>query len=674
MQGSEQAGTHAPGLGWLEDGTPYSTRFDDVYYSREDGRAESEYVFLRGNRLQERFAALADAPDTLFVIGETGFGTGLNFLLSWRLWLRTAPPAARLLFRSLEAFPLQAEEAWRALQRWPELQRETELLIAEWPLPVPGLHTLDFESGRVRLQLYVGDINEALAQFRDARPTPYSAVDAWFLDGFAPARNPVMWSERVIAQIAALSASRSTLATFSVAATLRAELRQSGWHWSREPGFGRKRDMLVASRNERAPERQAPSLDETPWHHVPRPAVSRREALVIGAGIAGCSSARALAERGWQVRLLDAEAHPAGGASGNPQGALFTQLSLSDTAHAEFTLHSFLFALRYYTALLPEDGQAFSRCGLLQLYGHEEQAKLDKLRMRFAHTPALVQFIEAEQAAELASVKVTRPGLYLPQSGWIDPRAACARLIDHALVEFSPGVTVSSLRLEDGRWLASGTDGREFAGAIVVIAAGPQSANLLPALGLPLSAVAGQISRLTVPACSRQPRCVVSGDGYVLPPRNGELVFGASYRRGEADCELRETEHRENLRKLAGLSDDFADAAYSAPAPGGRTAVRCVTPDRLPVVGAIPDPASLRSLYAPLRHNARALIDETPGCLSGLYLNTGHGSRGLSSAPLSAELIACHASGEPAPVPRRLSRALSPARFIVRALCKGLPT
>ena len=656
---------------WLDDGTPFSREFNDVYYSRDDGRAESQYVFLEHNALPSRWAALPDAPGTLFVIHETGFGTGLNFLLAWQLWERVAPASARLVFRSLEGFALEADALARALGRWPELEPFTRQLLAAWPPLLPGLHTLEFGGGRVSLQLYLGDVREALAQYgADTHPELATKADAWFLDGFAPARNPAMWDGEVMRRVAALSKPGTTLATFTVAAAVRAALAAHGFALARVPGFGRKRDMLTGVfGGEPATEPRPPA--DTPWHLAPATRAGDRRAIVIGAGIAGATCARALARRGWRVTVLEAHETPAAAASGNPQGMLFTQLPAADTPHGEFTLHSFLHALRYYAQLFAGDSAGFSPCGLLQLHGAQDATELARLMERFAAYPRLVRFVDAAQASALAGVPLAHGGLHLPGSGWIVPPAACARALDHPLIETRFGCRASALVPGATGWRAQ-IDGGDWLNATAAIVATAAAANeLLGANALPLSPLRGQITLLPRAALAQAPRCVVCAEGYVAPPHGEWICCGASFVRGAGDFVPTAAEHHGNLQRLHQILPHVDPASIDVAALAGRVGYRASTPDRLPVAGPVPDIDAFRDVYAGLQRNARLPIDRIGPYREGLHVSAGHGSRGLTSAPLCAEAIAAAIAGEPSPLSRRLQRTLSPARFLVRRIIKG---
>jgi tRNA 5-methylaminomethyl-2-thiouridine biosynthesis bifunctional protein len=649
---------------WLEDGTPFAREFGDVYYSREGGCAESRYVFLQQNALAERWTALADEASRCFVIGETGFGTGLNFLLSWELWRRTAPPRARLLFRSLEARPLGAAALQRALAAWPELRELALCLVEAWPPCLPGLHTLEFDAGRVTLQLWVGEAATALDELLDSAPAP--AVEAWFLDGFAPARNPAMWTDEVLARIGATSRTGATLATFTSAAAVRRGLERAGFSVRKHPGFGRKREMLCATRGGTVIAARSPAV--TPWHRAMVPPPQERSVLVIGAGIAGCTTARALARRGWAVTVLEAAVEPAMGASGNPQALLFTQLAAADSAHAEFTLASFLHATRHHAAVLGGFDGEHARCALLQL---ADTATVERLRTRYAALPELVRFVDREEASALAGVALASGGLFLPASGWVDPRAACSRVLAHPRIELHCGAEVIALERDGALWRASTRDARHFAAGTVVLANAGAVNTLLGAEALPLAPIRGQLTLLPANALPGTPRCALCADGYLVPPRDGIACCGASFRRGEPIGEPTLAEHRRNLAHVAAMLPGFDPASTDVAALAGRVAERCATPDRLPAVGRVPDGAAFRETFAALRHNARRVIARCGHYNPGLLVNVGHGSRGMTSAPLAAEIIAAELGGEPAPVSQRVLRALSPARFVVREIVRG---
>ena len=217
-------------LTWEAEGLPRSTTYDDIYFSAGDGLAESRHVFLEANQLPEAWL-----KTQRFTIAELGFGSGLNFLACWQSWNRTAPSHHELHFISFEKHPLSAEDIHRALEPWPCLADLKRSLLEQYPPPREGVHDLRFDT--VRLSLIQGDA--ALWLPRWSEP-----VDAWFLDGFSPKKNPDLWAPEIFAQVARLSRRGTTLSSFTAAGQVRRNLARAGFAMEIFPGFGRKRHML----------------------------------------------------------------------------------------------------------------------------------------------------------------------------------------------------------------------------------------------------------------------------------------------------------------------------------------------------------------------------------------------------------------------------------------------
>lgn len=661
-----------PDLAWSPDGAPFSRDFGDIYFSRDDGLQETEYVFLQQNHLAERWRALDPGQPGVFVIGETGFGTGLNFFSAWRLWRECAPATWRLHFVSVEKFPLDRTQLATALQQWPQFAQQSVQLLREYPARVPGHHRLRIEPDIV-LQLLFGDAEAMLDTLHDSAapelPNGF-AVDAWFLDGFAPARNPAMWSEELFAHIGRLSRPGTTFATFTVAGAVKRGMQQAGFAIEKFAGFGTKRQMLRGTF-------AAPVATATParvraveyWAWPPAP-TTRQPVFVIGGGLAGTSTARALAERGWPVTLLERQPQLGAEASGNPSGVLYTKLSVQAGTLNRFALHSYLYALRLYRTHLeahPQDGMP---CGVLQLTDDTEQWQA--LREAFAGHDEWVQCIEADRASELAGCTIAQPAVWFPQAGWLKPAAICAAAARHPLIDVQLNCTVHALEQRDDGWLLR-TDTGELHAGIVVVAAAADARALLPDAALPLKPIRGQITQLPPGWLREQPRTVICHTGYLAPTATG-LDIGATYDLRDADPAVRPADHRRNVEALAAALPGVPVVPEDASAYAqltGRVGLRCTTPDYLPLVGAVADTDRLVRQCAPLARNANTPLAEPGAMLPGLYVNVGHGSRGLSSTPLCAELLASLICGEPRPLPRELVQALAPARFLVRDIVRG---
>ncbi|MEY3862882.1 MAG: tRNA 5-methylaminomethyl-2-thiouridine biosynthesis bifunctional protein MnmC : tRNA [Pseudomonadota bacterium] len=221
-----------------QNGLAYSEQYQDVYFNSDNGLLETDYVFLQANRLADRWL---DYPNASFTIAETGFGTGLNFILAAKLWLDTAPVKANLHFISAEKHPLSPADMSKAWQQWPSLKPFSEALIADYPKAIAEGEVSLFDR-RVRLSLLLGDATTAYRKLSQQQPN--IAVDAWFLDGFSPAKNPDMWQGNLFEQMAMLSNSQTSFATFTSASAVRRQLMAAGFKVSKQAGYAKKREML----------------------------------------------------------------------------------------------------------------------------------------------------------------------------------------------------------------------------------------------------------------------------------------------------------------------------------------------------------------------------------------------------------------------------------------------
>ncbi|GHB20779.1 FAD-dependent 5-carboxymethylaminomethyl-2-thiouridine(34) oxidoreductase MnmC [Salinicola rhizosphaerae] len=662
-------------LDWRSDDNaneaPYSTHYDDVYFSRQDGLEETHFVFLEHNALASR---LADwSRERAFVIGETGFGTGLNMLCAWACFDENAPSAARLHLVSTEKHPLTREALERVWHGWPTLVDRARALIDQWPPAVAGIHRLAL-SERVTLDLHFGDAAESLARLD-------GAVDAWFLDGFAPSKNPDMWQPPLFEALARASRPGATFATFTCAGLVRRGLAAAGFSWQKVPGFGRKREMLqgvwrgngLAEARASQPNGESepgsdalsealhPRADaesaaatvaaraETPWFHPPAPR-RRRHIAVIGAGIAGASVAAALARRGSEVTVID-RAGVAGGASGNPQAALYVKLALETNLQSRFYLAALLHTQRWLARLDPER-RWWHDCGLLQWAGDRNR------RDRFLANHSLPETV----------VHAQDDALRYPGAGWVDPVALCRTLLEPPGIEWRRD-ELHSLRETENGWRLQ-LSGHALTVDQVVFATGHASRDWLD--GLPLQAIRGQISTLSVSPALTLDEVHCAG-GYVMPPRKGQLTFGATFTPNDDSNELRLADHRRNLSELSRTAPALGAALGEIPAEslGGRASVRAASPDKTPYAGPLPDARAWRQAYAALSKDANRRFD-TPGVhYPGLWVSTAHGSRGMVSAPLCAEVIASRIHDEPLPLPRELVDHLHPGRRIIAGLRRG---
>jgi tRNA 5-methylaminomethyl-2-thiouridine biosynthesis bifunctional protein len=550
----------------------------DVYFSAAGGLAETRFVFLQQNDLPARFATAKR-----FTIGETGFGTGLNFLAAWQAFLQCAPADATLHFLSVEAAPMTCPQLARAHAMFPELTPFAHALREAWPLRIPGWHRLSF--GRVVLHLGLGD---ATARLREMQ----AQVDAWFLDGFAPAKNPTLWQQDVFSELARLSAPQATFATFTAAATVKHGLETAGFTVEKRKGFAHKRHMLRGQ------------------FSVPRvlaPHASPRSVAVIGAGIAGSSAARALAERGCAVTLYDAS--PAGGASGNPAGVLFPKIERTWKPQVARSFLAYADMLRQLPAWQREGfACAFATCGMLKL----PKDTRDEETLRAANTGlgldvSVAHWCDAEEASHRSGTPLASGGLWFPHGTWVAPKTLCEALVQHPHI-FLHRQSVADLHAlpHDALILANGFGAQAW-------------------IDTPLFRTAGQLSQLPNHAARVPLQAVICHKGYAIPQTTGTLL-GATYDHENLALTLSEENHAKNLADAAQFLPHWLTSTDTSMLQG-RIANRVTTRDKQPLLG---------------EHAALSAALGKP-----VYLTLAHGSRGLLSAPYGAQAIAAALFGEP---------------------------
>ncbi|MEA2118945.1 bifunctional tRNA (5-methylaminomethyl-2-thiouridine)(34)-methyltransferase MnmD/FAD-dependent 5-carboxymethylaminomethyl-2-thiouridine(34) oxidoreductase MnmC [Halovibrio sp. HP20-50] len=650
-----------PTLTWNE-GAPHATAFDDIYFTRGDGRAETEHVFLGANHLPERFAVWEAARP--FVIGETGFGTGLNMLCAWACFEQHAPSSARLHLLSTEKFPLELGALEQALASWPSLATYAQVLCAQWPAAVSGIHRLHL-TDRVILDLHFGDTTERLEQLD-------GQVDAWFLDGFAPSKNPDMWQPELFNAMAARSRPGATFATFTCAGIVKRGLKAAGFNWKKVPGYGRKREMLAGSI-------ETPPVDHrrqaTPWF-TPPPAAQARHVVIVGAGLAGSTVAAALSKRGIKVTVVEREAPGAGG-SGNRQGALYVKLAAETNHQSRVYLAGLLYSQRWLTQQHANQ-TLWQPSGVVQLASSDKEARRQQRFIEQHPLPSeIVTGMENPALTETAAITVNAPhGLYYPQAGWVRPKALCEHLLGQPGIRMQQGEVRSLTQRETG-WQLNLADGSALEADQVVIASAHLANRFSQTAELPLQSVRGQISELTLPDEVEGPKRVVCAGGYVAPALDGVLTFGASFVPNNATTDVTDNDHQRNIDELRQTLPTLIEALEQAGIElspenlKGRTAVRAASPDKTPYAGPVPVAEAWRADYSLLSKDATRIAEVAGRHYPGLWISTAHGSRGLASAPLCAEVIASRICDEPMPLEAPLVDHLHTGRRIISAIIRG---
>ncbi len=571
---------------------------------------------------------------------------------------------SRLHFISVEKYPLTQADLRKALAAWPELAPLSQPLIDQWPLPVSGCHRLLFADGRIRLDLWFGDIKEMLPQV----PHPATGlVDAWYLDGFSPAKNPEMWTQDLFDDLARLARPDATLSTFTCAGFVRRGLIAAGFAMKKVKGHGSKREMLAGVREGKVPQQSI-----APWYA--RPAGREGEVLIIGGGIASAMTALSLVERGRHVTLLCEDGEPASGASGNRQGALYPLLNGEHDALSRFYSLAFGFARNRLLALAKHHPVAFSLCGVTQLgYDDKSAAKLAKMSQG-PFPPELMHPLSAVEVEQVVGLPCDADGVSYPLGGWLCPadltRAAIREAQASGRLEVVFNAAVTRIAEEADGWHLESRDGRQWRAPNLVVAAGHQLPALLPFAELPLYPVRGQVSHVPTTAGLSELKTVLCYDGYLTPAHNGAHCIGASYGRNQTDLAYRTDEQEQNRARLqACLPDQTWPAEVDVSGNQARVGVRCASRDHLPVAGPVARLAALAD------HDVNAPADQQSALPlhAGLYVLGALGSRGLCSAPLCGELVASEICGDPLPLAADLLEALHPARYWVRRLRRGKP-
>ena len=594
-------------LQWSEDGSVLSLDYHDVYFQRGQGAAEADYVFLSQNNLPERFSALHHEP---FIVAETGFGTGLNFLRTCRLFAQAAPQTAKLIYISFEKHPIVKDALEKILSLWPETVDLAQDLLRQYPPMLAGHHRAFFLDGRITLQLIYGDMNETLPRSR-------FKSDAWFLDCFSPRDNPDAWHDPLLHEIAARTKAGGTLSSFTAVGHVRKTLADAGFTVQKTKGFGIKRHMTTA---------QMPGSSPAPFQ---KPS----SATVIGAGIAGASAARALAESGVSVDVFEREARIAHKTSGNHLGIIYPKMTVDESPLDSWHQHSFCYALRLLAHLKPS---SWNPCGVWhQAIDTEDRQRFENLITR------------REPPTDYA--RIENSGLLQEPAGMIDPRDFCAGLLDH------PNIRVTC---------DHESNIPAYSDTPIILALG---ADILAQQNISfakLQAVRGQVTHIAATPESQKLKHAICHDGYITPAQDDLHVIGATFQKDRMDTQPDPGDDLENVQKL---NTHLPQLGFTAADIGSsRAGIRVSTPDKLPIVGAVPDVEKTIAAWRMLRDGK----DPTEPAIyaPNIYVLSGLGAHGLTDAPLAGAILAAMITGAPLPVPTDLLQHLLPERFLWRGL------
>jgi tRNA 5-methylaminomethyl-2-thiouridine biosynthesis bifunctional protein len=603
-------------------------------------------------------------------------------------------------------------------------------LLARWPELTPGLHLIHFEGAnalaldtaaadhaetpaaraatasaspafRVTLMLALGDVADCLAQLM-------LQADAFYLDDPSSSAHSEVWPPALLSRLYKLAVPGATVASKSAAKPMHDVLTQAGFVVSKAPGFASQHDMMQGIYSPR----HHPDLPPGGGRSVPPPA--SRTVLVIGAGLAGACTALALCREGWHVTVVDQAPGPARGASGNPAGLFHCIVHGEDGVHTRTHRAAALSTWRLLQSPLQPWPDGMSQLqGLLRLAPRETSAAAHALLDRLGWPDTHLRWLDAADAAQRAQVPLQSGAWCFAQAGMVNPSAWVPAMLQQARewagrtggsLTCEWGVQVLTLQQEAAMWRADGMRGisqhgpnwRARAHSVVLCnaqAVNPLLSSLPPhqaSTELPLSAVRGQTTLINAQAqrdlqasaglpCPHRPALPVAGSGYALSLPDGGLLLGATTQHHDTDPTVRTVDHQHNLRQavsLGVLPAAWGDWAQHLPDLGnhpllGRTEWRATTPDRLPLVGALPCSDTRLALMGTRRLDQVRLLPRNRGEHGGLYTVTGLGSRGITWAGLLVDLVAHWVAGAPCPIEVDLRDAMDPARFMARQHKRG---
>ena len=609
--------TH-PTIDWKDDGTPVAREAGDVYFTAGDGLAETRAVFLKGCGLPEAWTGRDE-----FTIAETGFGTGLNFLALCELWQANRPhPDAWLHFVSFEGFPLTRDDAARALNIWPELKPYADRLLAAWPGPIRRVHHEVWQDLGITLTLHLGDIHDTLPQSR-------FQADAWFLDGFSPAKNEDMWAAELYGRIAARSKPGAVIGTFTVAGAVRRGLADAGFNVAKAQGHGQKRERLEATLLN-------PPTSAQDVYGLRGSASTAKRIAILGAGIAGASAAHALSVRGANVTVFD-PAGIASGASGNPLALLMPRLDAGDTVQARLLIDAYLAARQTYSGM---DGAHETSVRQMP----KDTAELSRFAKLLADPPLPLEDLEA----------ISGGGLLHKRAMILEPQKIVASLLQGVRVQ------IGTVNID----LRKRTVNGETFDAIIM-------ANAMSAIQqfdwLKLEGRLGQVEFVT--GATRVEADALASGHYALA-LNDERLWGATFEKipQDADATTSDTAREDNAEALKKLSPWWRRDAKDHQVTS-RAAIRATTADRLPLIGAVPNLEAMLEAFSGLR-TGRAAEADAP-LLPGIFLVNGFGARGFTWGPWAGRILAAMCLGGPVAAEVSALEAISPSRLILRALKRG---
>jgi len=666
-----------PDIFW-KGNTPFSATYDDQYYNETDGLNESRFVFLDHNHIPEIWSNKNRDSIHFF---ETGFGTGLNFLLTLKSFLESAGTDQWLHYYSVEKFPLSISDLKKAHNSFPGISHESTLLLEQYA-PSRGFNRIIFHKENCTLTLIIGDVQNQIQQVITSNDSS-RRFHVWYLDGFNPATNKDMWNPILFNEMKRLSAPNATFSTFTAAGFVRRSLMESGFTVNRVKGFAQKREMLSGKFTD---SEFYPEFHNDPWFSIPKSRPLQKSAAIIGAGLAGCAVAEALSRRGYQINLIDKEPDIALGASSNKLGIFFPVLQKKPTPTSLYSFHAYNYLLRHLEFLHRHNLKTgFHQTGLLQIIENE------KNRERFISALNNHDFINDDlcmvsqkDIKNITGIDTPHEGILFKKAGYLSPRDLCNANI--AMIKkrdvafnFINNYHLSNIAYIENKWQLKNLQNNQTVSAdIVIFCNSAEVKNMAQLEWLPINHFRGQLFELTANNLSKNLKMPLCGENYILPEHENTHITGATFDHS-SDLNIRPKDNHIIWNSISRLIPEISIsmADINVEKMSSKAGLRSAAIDHFPVIGALPDQPQFLKTFSSLRHGElhmrRSLKNNfnLENCWHpSLYTMSGLGSRGILYSQLGAELLASIINNEPLPIEQSLVNALNPARFLVRSLRK----
>ncbi|HMV42156.1 MAG TPA: bifunctional tRNA (5-methylaminomethyl-2-thiouridine)(34)-methyltransferase MnmD/FAD-dependent 5-carboxymethylaminomethyl-2-thiouridine(34) oxidoreductase MnmC, partial [Leptospiraceae bacterium] len=605
-----------------------------MYWSNQGGPNEKEHVFLHGNNIVDRLSLKKK-----FSIFEFGFGSGLNFFIL-RKQIRKMRITSRICYYSIEKYPLPVEIIQTILKKLDHSDFDQNDFISFYSKLSSGFNSIYFPAENLELVLIINDVIDIL-------PTFHAKIDAWYLDGFSPSKNPEMWTKEIFSFIKRNSKQDATFSTYTTAKIVREGLSEVGFNIEKSVGFGQKKEMLKGQ----IPISQQ-KIKDKPWYRSSNFKSNSKNVIIIGGGLAGTALAFALSREGYHSTILEKGESIACGASGNPAGMFAPILTGDDSELMDWSLHAFFKFVKFLKEIVGDSSEFYKQVGVVQKLSGEVEYNLYK---------TIVERLTSLQDLTDLYNQDDEYFIRFKDAGWINPGKLCETYIELAreYCNVKLYAQVSKIESIESGWKVFLSSGDTLSSEIVVLANSFSIQELLPWFHF-YNKVRGQI--VFYPSANiafNLKNVFLHKDGYMIPNIKDYNVIGSTFDPNNSSSDL---SIEDNLHLLQKLKNHFSEIDIRmAEKINGRVGFRAMTTDHLPIIGPIPDLDYFSEVYSDL-WKSNIYKDYPNGkYLSGLYLNCGHGSRGILNTFLAAHIITSMITGNPSNIKQELLNRIHPA-------------